>query len=135
MNLAYTTKPFDGCQEGDIIEDMLNFLFKRPVFKYSLILIGILVIAQVLILTFGIKQREGQLFLHYTTYLGADFLGAWYLIYGIPFVSLVLALLNATLAHYLGKKEILLGYFFIIGSVIITLLLLIHALLIVLLNA
>lgn len=113
----------------------LGVFLKDPILKYSALAAGVFIVAQIIVLIFGIKPSEEAIFLHYTTYLGVDFLGVWYLVYFIPLVSLLFFLLNGIVTFYLMHKEKLLGYLLMIGPALVGGFLLIQSILLVMLNA
>lgn len=109
--------------------------FKDTLIRYSALAAVIFIAAQATVLSFGIKPSVAPIFLHYTTYLGVDFVGAWYLAYLIPITSFVFVILNSILAYLLSRKDILFGYFLMVASALLSALFLIHAILTVRLNA
>lgn len=135
----------DLCQEGGYNEgiclpkcNMLRNLrpfFKDKVVAYSCGAAVILTFAQLGVLLLRIEPKSAPIFLHYTTYLGVDFTGAWYLAYGIPVISFLAVLLNAGLAYALIAREKILGYVLTIGSDMVAAMLLIAVILIVRLNS
>ena len=97
----------------------LRFFFKDPFIRYPAAAAAIFIVAQVLVLVRGVKFRGEPIYLHYTTYLGVDFVGAPALAYLFPFAGLVAGLLNFGLAYRLTRQEKLLGYFLSLGTAIV----------------
>jgi len=122
-------------QHTMVILRNLRFFFKDSVVLFSLVSIFLLTLAQLITLFINIKPKAEPIFLHYTTYFGVDFIGAWYLVYGLPLASLVIGLFNTGLAYLLVRREKVLGYVLLISSVLVSVLLLIVALLVVRLNS
>lgn len=113
----------------------LRFLFRDQIVKYSLFLALLLNIAQVLVLIFGIKPQAEPIFLHYTTYLGVDFIGAWYLVYLIPIVSLMFVAINLGIVYVFLHKDKLLWHILTVSSALLNALLLVDAILLVIINS
>lgn len=103
--------------------------------KYAGIIAAGGILAQVIILLIYVRPQGKAIFLHYTTYQGTDFVGAWYLAYSVPIISALVLAINATLAGYLSSKDKLLSYLLMIGSAGISVIFLAVAILIVRLNA
>ena len=113
----------------------LRFFFKDVIVRYAVIVAGVLVLAQAVVLLVSIVPKDEPIALHYTSYLGVDYLGAWYLAYGLPMGSLVVSALNLALAYVLAKRDKLLSHFLVIGTVLVSALLLVQVALLARLNA
>ena len=113
----------------------IRFFFKDPFVRYAGILCAVFIVGQILILAFGIKPKAEPIFLHYTTYLGVDFVGAWYLVYGIPLGSLMLSILNFGVAFALVRIDKVLSYLLPAWTLFLLLLLTIESFLLIRLNA
>lgn len=113
----------------------LRFFFRDKIVYYSAITAVIFIVLQVLLLQINIQPRSEPLSLHYTTYFGVDFIGAWYLLYLIPLISFGLGILNLVLAFILAKYDKLLSYILMFALVFVSLLLTIHTALLIRLNA
>ena len=113
----------------------LRFLFRDQLIKYSVLTALLFVIAQIFVLVFGIKPQAEPVFLHYTTYLGVDFIGAWYLAYLIPIMGAVFIGVNLGVVYVFLHKDKLLWYILTVSSALLNLLLLIHAVLLVIINS
>lgn len=113
----------------------LRFFFKDPFVRYSGILCVIFIAGQILILAWGIKPKSEPIFLHYTTYFGVDFVGAWYLVYGIPLGSLILSGLNFGIAFALVRTDKVLSYLLPSWTLILLALLTTQSVLLTRLNA
>ena len=113
----------------------IRFFFKDPFVRYAGILCAVFIVGQILILAFGIKPKAEPIFLHYTTYLGVDFVGAWYLVYGIPLGSLILSILNFGFAFALVRIDKVLSYLLPSWTLFLLLLLTIESFLLTRLNA
>lgn len=113
----------------------LRFFFKDMLVRYTAILSGVLIIAQLTVLFVGIAPKDEPIALHYTSYLGVDYLGAWYLVYLLPVGALVSSALNFVLAYALAQRDKLLGNLLVIGAVLVCALLLVESALLARLNA
>lgn len=113
----------------------LRFLFRDQVIKYSVLTALLFVIAQIGVLVFGIKPQTEPIFLHYTTYLGVDFIGAWYLAYLIPIMGVIFIAINLGIVYVFLHKDKLLWHILTVSSALLNLLLLIHAVLLVIINS
>lgn len=114
---------------------MLKMLLKDVIIKYSALLAILFILVQIAVLIFGVRPREEPVFLHYTTYLGVDFIGAWYLVYLVPLTSVIFFALNMGLIRALARKDGILKHILIIGSALISVLLLIQTILLVMINS
>jgi len=97
---------------------ILRFISKDPLIQYPLIIAILFLLIQITILVFGLRSEGESIFLHYTTYLGVDYVGSRFLVYGIPLASMVWSVSSGLLAHHMERKEKLLGYFFSISAAI-----------------
>lgn len=113
----------------------LRFFFKDPFVISSVCGVFLFTLIQLIVLLLNIAPKPEPIFLHYTTYFGVDFIGAWYLAYGIPVASLMVGIINMGLGYMLMRREKVLGYVLMIGSTLIGALLLIVAFLVVRLNS
>src|SRR3989338_8219107 len=96
-----------------------RFFFKNAIVKYSVAGAKLFTVAQVIILIVKIKPAREPIFLHYTSYLGVDFVGMWYLMFLTPFASLLFTVVNITLAFRIRGKDQLLPFFLQIGKALI----------------
>ncbi len=112
-----------------------GIFFRNPFIKYSLIGTGVLIVVNFLVLGIGIEPSADPIFLHYTTYLGVDFVGVWYLVYLIPVSAFIIGMLNAVLAYFFARRDILFAQLFTATSTLVTIFLLIYSILIVRLNS
>ena len=125
----------DGIMQRCICGVICAFFFRDRIVYYSAIVAVIFIVAQVLLLQLNIKPRSEPVSLHYTTYFGVDFIGAWYLLYLIPLLGFGLAILNLTLAFVFAKHDKLLSYILILTIIFALLLLTIHTALLIRINA
>lgn len=113
----------------------LRFFFKDPINRYFGLGNVALIVAGIFVLVFKMEAGSAQVLLHYTTYLGVDFIGAGYLIYLIPLGGATGAILNAILAWYAGKQDRFVAYLLMIGSALVNILLFVQIILLIRLNA
>ncbi len=111
------------------------YWYKNLVLRYLTLATVVLILGQLLVLAIGIVPREDPIFLHYTTSFGVDFIGAWYLVYLIPGVSLILLLFNGLLARVLVRRDFYLGYLLSGGTLTVILLLFIQSILLLYINS
>jgi hypothetical protein len=72
--------------------------------------------------------------LHYNVYFGINLMGDWYQLLVIPFLGLLVILINSTVATFIYLKERMLAYFLVGSTLAIQILLLLAGLAIVWLN-
>ena len=111
-----------------------RFFFKDAVIRYATVIGGLLILAQLVVLLVNIVPKDEPIALHYTSYLGVDYLGAWYLAYGLPMGSLIVGVLNLALAYVLARRDKLLSHLLVIGAALVSALLLVEVALLVRLN-
>lgn len=112
----------------------IRFFFKNNFLRYGSIAVGLLTLLQVIIIVSRIKPASDPISLHYTTYLGVDFVGAWYLVYVLPITSLIFSVINFILAFVLFERDKLLSYILIGAAIIFSGLFLAQSILVVRLN-
>lgn len=112
----------------------VRFLLKDPLIRYPLLVVGGLVVAQFAVLLFGLPSAKASISLHYTTYLGVDWVGLGYLAYLLPVGSLILGLLNTILAYRIATQDKMLAYLLVAGSVLVAALGLLQVGLLVVIN-
>ena len=112
----------------------IRFFFKNQLLLYPILFAGMLTLAQVIVLFIGIPRADEPIFLHYTAYLGVDFIGAWYLVYLIPLGRICAVALNGAVAYFLGRQDIFWGYLLVIAAALTAALLLLYSVLLVRLN-
>lgn len=121
---------------GVVLEYMtLRFFLKNPRIRYPLASAFFLTVVQILLIVFYIKPSTEPIFLHYTTYLGVDFVGAWYFVYLIPLSTFLLSLVNALLAYFFARRDIIFAQIITATSAVAAVFLLIYTVLIVRLNS
>lgn len=118
-----------------VISRELRFFFKDPINRYFGVGNVVLIAAGILVLVFNMEAGSAQVLLHYTTYLGVDFIGAGYLIYFIPLGGAICAILNTLLAWHAGRQDRFVAYLLMIGSALVNILLFVQIILLIRLNA
>lgn len=113
----------------------LRLLLKDPLIRYPLAAAFILAILQIIVIAVRIKPQAEPIALHYTTYLGVDFLGAWYLVYLAPAASFAALAVNGILAALAAKKDLFWGYLLVAGSALISALLFGYTILLAVINS
>lgn len=83
----------------------LRFFLKDPLIRYPLAAAFILAILQIIVIAVRIKPQAEPIFLHYTTYFGVDLVGAWYLLYAVPAMSILISVINAVLSNMLARRN------------------------------
>ncbi len=112
----------------------MRFFLKNPVNRYFGLVNAALIGAQIAVLVWKMEPGNAQVFLHYTTYLGVDFVGSAYIMYGIPLGGIFCTILNTAGAWHISKKDMFFAYLITTGTVLINILLLVHAILLIRLN-
>ena len=113
----------------------IRFFLKDAIVKYSVLSAMLFIVAQLAVLIIKIRPSDKGIFLHYTSYLGVDLVGAWSSMYFVPLANLLTLTLNSALAYRISRKDKVLGYLLALGSALLSLLLLIYVILIARLNA
>ncbi|OGY79918.1 MAG: hypothetical protein A3B74_01550 [Candidatus Kerfeldbacteria bacterium RIFCSPHIGHO2_02_FULL_42_14] len=86
-------------------------------------------------LAYNIHPQPEPLFLHYNIFFGVDFIGAWYRIFFLPGFGLGVLLMNAILAFFLLKRDLVLHYLVLSTTLVIQIILIVAGILIVLINS
>lgn len=101
-----------------------NF-FAREYFHSSLVqwvIIGALflnVVNWVLIAFFN-RPVDFPIILHYNVYFGVDVIGAWWQVYSLPAIGLVILLVNTTLGYsFYCQKERIIAHLLMLGTFIV----------------
>lgn len=79
--------------------------FKNPVVYWLIILSAATNIANWIFLMIFIKPVDGDIILHYNVYFGVDLKGNYHRIYLLPFIGIILFLINFILSFYFYKKK------------------------------
>ena len=85
-----------------------------------------------LVLAFSINSSSEIIPLHYNIYFGIDLIGAWYKVFIIPFLGLLIFFINFALSYIIKVR--LLDYFLVASSTFIQFILLVASIFVVLLN-
>lgn len=88
----------------------LRFFFGQEFFQSALVhwvLIGSLLInaANWGLIAFFIRPVDFPIVLHYNVYFGVDVIGAWWQVYFLPLVGLVILLVNAVLGYLFYQQK------------------------------
>lgn len=86
-------------------------------------------------LLWRVPYGESQIFLHYNVLFGVDFIGAWWKIFFIPLLGLVIALFNGAMGWVLFNRDKFIAQLFNGVGLVAQLLLFISSFLLSLLNA
>jgi hypothetical protein len=111
-----------------------NLFFKDKVIFSNLIISLALALFSLIWLYFKITPTAEPIALHYTIYLGIDFIGPWYHVFMFPLAGFIVLIVNFSLAYrtYLDTK--ILAILLALTSSIIQFILAITSILVVLLN-
>jgi hypothetical protein len=107
-------------------------LFPIKLFLRDKIILGSIISAAVLnlvmwiYLPLAIKPTKAAVFLHYTVHLGVDFIDSWANIFNLPFLGLIILLINTFLAYFIYYYKYL-GRLLMVGAAIIQIFLFIEA--------
>lgn len=112
-----------------------RFFLKEDLIRYPAIVSGCAIVIQIVLIALTLSPTGDSISLHYTTYFGVDFIGARYLMYGIPAIALLISASNAALAYIMStRNEKLFAYMLSVGAAVISLLLTLAVLLLLRLN-
>lgn len=101
-----------------------NF-FSQEYFRSSLVqwvIIGALFlnIANWLAIAFFIRPVDFPIVLHYNVYFGVDVIGAWWQVYSLPAIGLIILLVNSSLGYLFYKqKERIITHLLMLGTFIV----------------
>jgi len=113
----------------------IRFFYKEDLIRYPAIVSGFCIIFQIVLIALTLSPKGESISLHYTTYFGVDFIGARYLIYGIPAIAFFISVGNAALGLVMStRNEKLFAYMLSVGAAVISLLLTLAVLLLLRLN-
>ncbi|EKE12081.1 MAG: hypothetical protein ACD_14C00023G0004 [uncultured bacterium] len=99
--------------------------FSQEYFRSSLVqwvVIGALILNALnwSAIAFFIRPVDFPIILHYNVYFGVDVIGAWWQVYFLPLIGLVILLVNSTLGYlFYGKKERIVAHLLMLGTFIV----------------
>lgn len=72
------------------------------------------------LIAFFIRPVDFPIILHYNVYFGVDLIGAWWQVYFLPAIALLILLVNATLGYlFYGQKERIAAHLLMLGAFIV----------------
>jgi len=104
---------------------MLNRFFSQEFFKSGLVhwvFIGALLLNALNwgLVAFFIRPVDFFIILHYNVYFGVDVIGDWWQVYFLPFIGLLIMLVNAILGYvFYQQKERLIAHLLMLATFII----------------
>src|SRR3989338_8238054 len=103
-----------------MIENLKEYL------KNTVVLINVIVsflcIAALFILIFlKIRPTSQPIPLHYNVYVGINYIGPWYYLYGIPVIASIIVLINQILGLIFFHRKKFLSYFLGVASSLVSL--------------
>ena len=91
--------------------------FKSKIVDWLLVLSLIVNIANWAVLLIFIRSVDSGIILHYNIYFGVDSIGDWRQVFVMPFIGLILFILNALLAYFFyAKKERIASYILLLAT-------------------
>ena len=81
-----------------------------------------------------IRPQEGNIFLHYTILYGIDYVGAWWGIFRLPFLGLIIFFTNSIVGWLIFHRDKTAGHLLQVINVVAQAFLLIAVILLVFLN-
>ena len=103
----------------------LNKFFTQEYFHSSLVqwvVIGALVLNGAIwaMIAFFIRPVDFPIILHYNVYFGVDVIGAWWQVYFLPVIGLIVLLVNSTLGYlFYGQKERIVAHLLMLATFIV----------------
>lgn len=71
-------------------------------------------------IAFFIRPVDFPIILHYNVYFGVDVIGAWWQLYFLPLVGLIILLVNSTLGYsFYDQKERMVAHLLMLGTFIV----------------
>jgi len=109
--------------------------FKSHIVIWLLILSLVSNLANWIILRIFIKPVDFPIILHYNVYFGVDSMGDYTQVYGLPFIGIILFLINLNLSLYFyQQKERIASYIVMMASLMIQLSLVVASTSVILIN-
>jgi len=109
--------------------------FQSRIARWLLLLGGIVNIADWVALKIFIKPIDFPIILHYNVYFGVDMLGNWKEVFLLPFIGIILFLINTFLSiHFYRRKERIASYLLLMASLMIQLSLLVASISVIIIN-
>jgi hypothetical protein len=106
------------------IKDWLRNFFSQEFFKSALmhwVLIGALILNGINwgLIAFFIRPVDFSIILHYNVYFGVDVIGAWWQLYFLPVIGLIILAVNAVLGYlFYQKKERIVAHLLMLATFI-----------------
>lgn len=94
--------------------------FHSPLVQW--VIIGALFLNMVnwALIAFFNRPVDFPIILHYNVYFGVDVIGAWWQVYSLPAIGLVILLVNTTLGYsFYCQKERIIAHLLMLGSFIV----------------
>ncbi|EKD58795.1 MAG: hypothetical protein ACD_56C00049G0003 [uncultured bacterium] len=99
--------------------------FSQEYFHSSLaqwVIIGALILNSLnwVMIAFFIRPVDFPIILHYNVYFGVDVIGAWWQVYFLPLIGLIILLVNSTLGYlFYCQKERIVAHLLMLGTFIV----------------
>ncbi len=107
------------------LQSKLKYFFSQEFFHSSLVqwvIIGALLvnIANWALIAFFIRPVDFPIILHYNVYFGVDVIGAWWQIYFLPLIGLVILSVNTVLGYlFYQQKERIAAHLLVLATFIV----------------
>ena len=108
-----------------LVKDELRKFFLQEYFHSSLVqwvVIGALILNVInwAMIAFFIRPVDFPIILHYNVYFGVDVIGQWWQVYFLPFIGLIVLLINSTLGYlFYGQKERIVAHLLMLATFIV----------------
>jgi hypothetical protein len=110
-----------------LIKKFLSFFIKDKTIFFSF-LFSLFVNLSIWINLFRIEKIDGLIPLHYNIYLGIDYVGAWYKLFTIPTIGLIILLLNLSISVFIYFKDKLVAHILIFSALFVQIILFLSSL-------
>lgn len=110
---------------ADKFQSKLKYFFSQDFFRSSLVqwvIIGALLInaANWGLIAYFIRPVDFPIILHYNVYFGVDVIGAWWQLYFLPLIGLVILSVNAVLGYlFYQQKERIVAHLLVLATFIV----------------
>lgn len=112
----------------------IKFFLKDLFFGWGFLILFLINLASWLLLFLGIKPSDKPYILHFTNYLGTDWLGSYFLLFLLPFLGLIFLIINFLMAVFFYYNKKVLSYFLLLSGGVLEILILIQSYVLFLIN-
>ncbi|MEI8344266.1 MAG: hypothetical protein WCF93_04940 [Candidatus Moraniibacteriota bacterium] len=106
--------------KSELIKFFLQEYFRSGLIQWVLIGSLILNVANWCSIAFFIRPVDFPIILHYNVYFGVDVIGSWWQMYFVPFIGLLILLVNAVLGFlFYQRKERIAAHLLMLATFIV----------------